>query len=902
MRTLEDSWLEISPYLDEVLEKDTSARETWLDDLETRAPQIAARVRAYLRRLENLADRNFLEAGTVSVLNPPASLAGQRFGAYTLDRPIGHGGMGTVWLAHRSDGRFEGQVAVKLLNTALVGHPSERRFVREGSVLARLRHPNIAHLLDAGVAAGHQPYLVLEYVRGERIDLYCDRHGLNINQRVRLFIDVLRAVAHAHSNLVVHRDLKPSNILVTDHGNVKLLDFGVAALLSRRGGDVTHLTGPNAPGLTPGFAAPEQLLGDSITTATDVYALGTVLFELLAGRHPLVGNDEKEKTSAELIKLTLDSDPPRLSDVAVDVRWRRVLRGDLENIVAMALHKNPDERYTTAELFLQDLRRYLALEPVSARPRSFAYLATRFIRRNRAVVTSVSAVALALIATGAFAVWQMVEANRQRQVAEDQASRAEFTRDFLEFVLTDAGTSGRPFTTSELLQRAEKSIQAQYSTANHPLAIEQLINLGILFAGLGQNRKAMELVDLAHRRAIAGNYVDLRRQAACELGRLYHYAGRIRESAALLGATVAELKREAPESPALIECLEQESDLDLTQQEVATGIAAARESVALAKKLFPGSNLRQVTPRIQLATAYRAGGELRVADEMYRETLDLLKSLGRERSADGVLLYSSWAAVRSDIGDIVGATRMVESALDIGRALRADATPDQVVNVNYARRLVLLNRLDEAEERFSRAKRMAGGEDDADMEAISLLGLAAVKRGRGEVEEARAALEAAGHFIRMHFPTDHPARAGLLFESGLVELAAGRFFEAKEVLGRVIAEYRRTKTYVPNQIVALSGLAESEGALGDYGLATRHAAEASLLAGQFAVPGEPSYWVGYSQLAQARVELALGNTESARAFSAKALAQLIPTVGRDHPLTGKAATLAQMSSLPPNSR
>jgi tetratricopeptide (TPR) repeat protein len=586
-----------------------------------------------------------------------------------------------------------------------------------------------------------------------------------------------------------------------------------------------------------------------------------------------------------------------VADVAVDLKWRRALKGDLENIVAMALRRNPGERYTTAELFLQDLRRYLTHEPVQARPRSFAYLAAKFIRRNRAMVSSVSAVALALITTGAFAVWQMVEANRQRQVAEDQASRAEFTRDFLEFVLTDAGTSGRPFTTSELLQRAEKSIQAQYSTANHPLAIEQLINLGVLFAGLGQNRKALELVERAHQRAVAGNYVELRRQSACELGRLFHYAGRIQESAALLEATVAELEREAPESPALIECLEQLSDLDLTRQEVALGVAAAGESVALAKKLFPGSNLRQITPRIQLATSYRAAGDLKVADNMYRQTLEILKSLGRERSADGVLVYSSWATVRSDIGDIVGATQMVESALDIGRALRADASPDQVVNVNYARRLVLLNRLDEAEERFSRAKRMAGGEDDADMEAISLLGLASVKRGRGEVEEARTALEAAGHFIQVHFPADHPARASLLFETGLVELAAGRFFAAKEVLGRVIAEYRHSRTYVPNQIVALSGLAESEGALGDYGLATRHAAEASLLASQFAVPGEPSYWVGYSQLAQARVELALGNTESARAFSAQALAQLMPTVGRDHPLTGKAAALAQMSSL-----
>src|SRR5262249_41919157 len=205
-----------------------------------------------------LDKRNFGGGAATSML-AAASLAGHTFGSYTLDRPIGHGGMGTVWLAHRSDGRFEGQTAVKLLNAALVGHPMERRFAREGSVLARLEHPNIARLLDAGVAAGSQPYLVLEYVRGERIDLYCEKRNLNIEQRVRLFLDVLAAVAHAHRNLVVHRDLKPTNILVTDDGVVKLLDFGVAALLSSSADDATRLTRNIATGLTPGYAAPEQL-------------------------------------------------------------------------------------------------------------------------------------------------------------------------------------------------------------------------------------------------------------------------------------------------------------------------------------------------------------------------------------------------------------------------------------------------------------------------------------------------------------------------------------------------------------------------------------------------------------------------------------------------------------------
>ena len=892
-RSIEDSWREIEPYLDEALERTGDARQAWLEDLGKSAPEVAARVRGYLQQLAELNDREFLSSGPASLLMG-ANLAGQTFGSYTIDQPIGHGGMGTVWLAHRSDGRFEGQAAVKLLNAALVGHPSEGRFAREGSVLARLQHPNIAHLLDAGVADGSQPYLVLEYVSGSNIDVYCEQHRLDVNGRITLFLDVLAAVAHAHRNLIVHRDLKPSNILVTGEGAVKLLDFGVAALLSEDGESATRLTGHIAPGLTPGYAAPEQLLGNAVTTATDVYALGAVLFELLAGKHPSLCKGEV-RTAAELLQLTLDVEAPRLSDAAVDARLRRTFRGDLDNIVAAALRRDPSERYATVELFAQDLRRYLAQEPVSARPRSFGYVAAKFVRRNRAAVASATVVAMALIVTGAIAVWQMIEANRQRQAAEEQASRAESTRDLLEFALTDAGTSGRAFTTSELLVRAEKYIRVSNGAADSRLATEQLIDLSQLFADLGQNRKALELIEGAHRRAINGNYSDLRHRSACELGRLFHYAGRIEDSAALLNATVAELKQEAPNSPALIDCLKQQSDLYLTQQNPAAGIQTAEQSVELAQKLFPRSKLRQVSSRIGLATAHRAAGDLKMADGMYRETADLLKDLGRERTADAVLLYSNWGSLRSDIGDIAGGVKLIEVALEIGSALRPDSAPDQFVNASYARRLVLLDRLDEAEKHFTQTRFMSDSEGDADMEGIALLGLASVARERGDIEAARAALDNAGKFIDAHFPAQHPARDTFLFESGLLRLASRSFAEAKPLLERVIAGYARTNTHLPNQIIALAGIAEAELALGNNRVAAARAAEASVMAGQFAVPGEPSYWVGYCLIVQADVEQALGNTASARAFAAKALLQLTPTVGLAHRVTKHAVAIAALS-------
>jgi serine/threonine protein kinase/tetratricopeptide (TPR) repeat protein len=892
--TLEDLWPRVSPLLDQALDLRGSARESWLAELDRSDPDLAAHVRACLQQFAELDDRKFLEEPIRSQM--PTGFEGRALGAYRLERPLGYGGMGTVWLAQRSDGRFEGQVAVKLLNAALVGHPSEQRFAREGRVLARLQHPNIARLLDAGVEAGRQPYLVLEYVRGQRIDRYCDEQGLDVEQRIRLFLDVLAAVAHAHSNLVVHRDLKPSNILVTAQGEVKLLDFGIAALLSGGSDDVTPLTRNAGPGLTPGYAAPEQLLGQAIITATDVYALGVVLFELLAGRRPS-SVDEESKTPAAWMRLTVETDAPRLSDVAARTDWRRSLRGDLDNIVAMALRRSPGERYRTAEALAQDLRRHLAHEPVSARPRSLGYVAAKFVQRNRTAVVSACVVAIAVIVAGGFSIWQMLQANEQRRLADDQASRAEFARDFAEFVLTDAGATGRPFTTSELLQRAEQALQT-YGAADSPVAIEQALKLGMLFARLGQYRKALELFESAHARAIAGNHAELRWQSACELGRMHHYAGRLRQSAELLDTAIAELQRRFPDSPALIGCLEQKSDLQLSRQEIAGAIATAQASVAQAQRVFPTAPLQWIPARVQLGTSLRAQGHFQAADDLHRETLALLKQLGRERTANAVLLYNSWGIARSDMGDIAGAAQMFESGLAIGHALWDQATPDQWVSVNYARRLVLLNRLDDAERHFTSAFKLASGEDDAEMAVAALLGLLSVSRERGDLEAARAARVRAERYIESHLPPEHTLRMSFLFESGLLDVADNSLDRAQAELQQAFAQFKRANRRIADQVVALATLAQCELRSGDLGRATELAAEASAIARKFAVPGQPSYWLGVGLLAQVDVEQALGHTDAVRKLSAEALVQLTPTVGADHPLARKAADLASYGTRP----
>ena len=360
------------------------------DFLETPAAELAARA---------------IAAQAESSLS--GSLEGQLISHYRILNMIGRGGMGTVWLAERCDGRFERKVAIKFLNVAALDEASAERFKREGTILGKLAHPLIAELIDAGLTANGEPFLVLEYVEGQPIDAYCDEHKLSVNARIRLFLDVLNAVAHAHSNLIVHRDIKPSNVLVRNDAQIKLLDFGIAKVLAdETGGGSATLTLEAGAALTPRFAAPEQVSAGAITTATDIYALGVLLYLLLTGNHPAGAGSH---SAAQLMKILVDEEPRRASDsIASDSadaaanrattpeKLRRQLRGDLDRIIGKAVKKTPAERYPSASAFADDLGRYLEHKPVLARPDSFGYRAAKFARRNR---VAVAVAATALVAT-----------------------------------------------------------------------------------------------------------------------------------------------------------------------------------------------------------------------------------------------------------------------------------------------------------------------------------------------------------------------------------------------------------------------------------------------------------------------------------------------------------------------
>ena len=469
-----EAWARISPRLDELLELPPPERVARLADIAHDDAALAADLSLLLAQQTHADRLAFLEGSALDAA-ARATLAGQTIGAYTLEQPLGEGGMGAVWLGRRSDGRYQGRVAVKFLNLALLGRGGAERFAREGSMLARLTHPNIARLFDAGVAGG-QPYLVLEYIEGVPIDQYCDSNRLTIEKRLRLFLDVLAAVAHAHNNLILHRDLKPSNILVTAQGEVKLLDFGIGKLLAEQNtaAPATELTELAGRAFTPDYAAPEQVQGGDVTTATDVYALGVLLYQLLAGRHPTARSTD---TAVDRVRAVIDREPTRVSDAApgaddtvaharatVAHKLARTLRGDLDNIVAKALKKRAIERYPTVAALADDLRRYLDHEPVAARADSLAYRASKFVRRHRVAVGAGSMTVLALLAGVIGTTWQAIEARNQRDRALAEIRYSRVNHEVLMSLLDDALRSGASEQWHEMLDKAREQLRVRHES------------------------------------------------------------------------------------------------------------------------------------------------------------------------------------------------------------------------------------------------------------------------------------------------------------------------------------------------------------------------------------------------------------------------------------------------------
>src|SRR5215510_5028395 len=379
-----------------------------------------------------------------SFIDEKDPMIGRRLGAYRIEREIGRGGMGAVYEASRADNEFNKRAAIKLVKRGMDTDFILRRFRKERQILAALDHPHIAGLLDGGTTEDGLPYFVMEYIEGQPIRDYCDTHRLSTEERLALFRDVCSAVQFAHQNLVIHRDIKPGNILVTSEGKVKLLDFGIARLLTP-GPGYGEMT--QARIMTPDYASPEQARGDPITTATDIYSLGVLLYELLSGHRPYrittasqpeiiraICEEEPGKPSTAIARV--ETIPGRDGDTEVTLtpesvskargsepdKLRRQLEGDLDNIVLKAMRKEPQRRYVSAEQFSEDIRRYTEGLPVIARKDTFSYRATKFVRRHRAAVAAAAFTGIALIGGAAATAWEARVAGVQRDKAQRRFS------------------------------------------------------------------------------------------------------------------------------------------------------------------------------------------------------------------------------------------------------------------------------------------------------------------------------------------------------------------------------------------------------------------------------------------------------------------------------------------------
>ena len=433
-----ERWRRVRSVLEEALERDASERAAYVRTACNEDDELAAEVQRLLE-VEAREDRE---------LEPPAGLtslsdttvdtwAGGRIGAHELIRKLGSGGMGDVFLARRADGAFERRVAIKLLRGDLTSEPAIERFRRERQVLANLEHPGIARLIEGGTTEDGVPYLVIEYVDGVPIDDYLDQQRASVRNRIELFLQVCDAVEHAHRHLVVHRDLKPSNILVNASGDVRLLDFGIAKVLDpEKTSKMPDVTMGAMRFMTPSYASPEQVQGRPITTASDTYSLGVVLFKLLTGGLPY----DVETTSAASIERSVCEQPAERPSTAVgrsatlerrvvgglgSRHLSRALKGDLDRIVLKALRKEPGGRYASVDHLAADLRRYLQGKPVLARPDSLGYRARKFVRRNRTGVLTACALVAALVSGLVVSIHQYQRAEQAWNAEREQRGLAE---------------------------------------------------------------------------------------------------------------------------------------------------------------------------------------------------------------------------------------------------------------------------------------------------------------------------------------------------------------------------------------------------------------------------------------------------------------------------------------------
>jgi serine/threonine protein kinase/tetratricopeptide (TPR) repeat protein len=790
------------------------------------------------RFLEEAAPLEFVPNGEAN--DSPA--IGRKLGAYQLAQKIGEGGMSTVFLAVRADDEYQTRVAIKIIRVGIETEVNLRRFRTERQILAGLDHPYISRLIDGGTTDEGLPYLVMEYVEGLPIDDFFQRHHLSMPKQVELFRRVCTAVEYAHRNLVVHRDLKPSNILIRSDGMPKLLDFGIAKMLNPElsGGSLTP-TRFDTRMMTPEYASPEQLRGEPITTASDTYSLGVVLYELLTGSRPyelkgltltevesVVCRQEPRRPSTVVLEREAADAPPPPSAVGGAHRLARFLSGDLDNILLKALRKEPERRYATVEQFSEDLRRFLVGLPVAARKDTFAYRTTKFIRRNRIGVTFATVVAVLLLSlVGVLAIQSTRVATALRQ-AEYEATKATAINDFLQETMGSAHPIeglGREVSVLEVLDQAVDKIDVSFAREPEIEAAVRL-TIGGTYRALGRYQEAEKLLrsSLAMRRQILGpehpdvaeslkelalvsrakgDYIQadqLLRQAleiheksvgsrslevAEDLyiqGALLRLSGRYQEAARALDASLATRQRLlGPTDPEIAVGLRELASLHWVTGDFAAAEDLYLRALSILRSAYPDGNPKTASVLNSLGIVTTARDDLAVAESYYLEALAMRRSLLGDGHPNTAETLSNLAGLEVRRGNFEKAEEMMQEALAIHQDLLGSDHPDAAGYFsNLARLFAAKGDNEEAKKLLRQAletKRRLLGDNHPDV-AGYLSNLAGLLAREGDVEAAEQLLREALAIDRRAFGNEHPEIASRLENLAFLRWQQGDLEEA----------------------------------------------------------------------------------------------------------------------------
>ncbi len=734
-----------------------------------------------------------------------AALLGRRVGPYRVLEEIGRGGMGTVYLAKRSDEQYEQQVAMKVVRRGMDTEEILARFRQERQILANLEHPNIARLLDAGTTEDSLPFFVMEHIRGEPIDRYCAQLALPLDQRLELFTAVCTAVSTAHQNLVIHRDLKPSNILVTSDGTVKLLDFGIAKLVDpdSQGLTTVLLAGRR---MTPEFASPEQLRGLPVTTASDVYALGVLLYRLLAGEPPYRLEGE---AIGEVTRLVCEVEPElpsvvarRLESTGGDgtspvVRWREI-RGDLDNIVTRALEKDPQQRYASVDQLTEDLRRHRVGLPILARSGGVAYRAAKFVHRNRRWLAA--AAVLVVVGIG-FAVSMVIQGRRTAEallLAEEESRRGEQVLNLLvdQFRIADPNVSmGDSVTAREILERGAERIRGELQDQPEVQA-ELLQAVGQVHNNLGLYQQAADLIGEAlviHRQAADDGpaVADSLEQLAAARHGLGDYDGAVTLHREALEQRQRQLGNDHPK---VADCLYGLATSLQEQNEFERAEEYHRQALGIRRRHL-GEDHELVAQSLRnLGVVLWKRGEASRAEPMLRQALELSRaSLGEEHPEIGRML-DALAAVVQQRGDYEAAEQLYHESLVLYRKLYGEDHPDTAATMSNFCALAHEKGDVEAAEFLCRdalemQRRLLG--DEHPRLTTTLNNLALILHQKGEHDEAERLYRETLALNRKQHGEEHWKIAGNLNNLGLLLFDRGDLEAAETIFHEALAMYRK---------------------------------------------------------------------------------------------------------------